>query len=265
MQALGLIETRGLLAAVEGADAMLKAAEVTLLEKTYVGGGLVSIAVTGGVAAVKAAVEAGAAAVKQLGDTLLVSQHVIARPHDELDILILPIKPQKDAEAKNEKAVETNSVEEKAETVLIIEDMVVADAMIEDVIEKDTSIADTITEDTATEDAITEDTITEDTTTEDIIDEITTVVNTEVNVKADQHEEITLIDLNPEKIDKEAVDKIVLEYGIEKALDILKRLKVTKLRNLAREYKNLRIAGRVISKADKNVLIAEFKEYYRKN
>ena len=78
MQALGMIETRGLLASIEAADAMLKAADVTLLDRTKVGGGLVTISVTGDVAAVKAAVDAGAAAAERLGDGLLVTQHVIA-------------------------------------------------------------------------------------------------------------------------------------------------------------------------------------------
>ncbi|GAB6085142.1 BMC domain-containing protein [Alkaliphilus crotonatoxidans] len=85
MKALGLIETKGLLAAIEGADAMLKSANVSLFEKTCVGGGLVSIAIIGDVGAVKAAVEAGVAAINHLDASLLVSEHVIPRPHEELD------------------------------------------------------------------------------------------------------------------------------------------------------------------------------------
>lgn len=87
MQALGMIETRGLLASIEAADAMLKAADVTLLDRTKVGGGLVTISVTGDVAAVKAAVDAGAAAAERLGDGLLVTQHVIARPQQDVELL----------------------------------------------------------------------------------------------------------------------------------------------------------------------------------
>lgn len=96
MQALGLIETRGLVAAVESADAMLKAAEVKLLEKTIVGGGLVSIMVTGDVGAVKAAVDAGVAAVEQLNQNALVSQHVIPRPHESLEEIIILETPLSD-------------------------------------------------------------------------------------------------------------------------------------------------------------------------
>lgn len=90
MQALGMIETRGLLASIEAADAMLKAADVTLLDRTKVGGGLVTISVTGDVAAVKAAVDAGAAAAERLGDGLLVTQHVIARPQQDVKLLFRP-------------------------------------------------------------------------------------------------------------------------------------------------------------------------------
>ena len=89
MEALGMIETRGLLAAIESADAMMKAAEVRLLERTFVGGGLVTVTITGDVAAVKASIDAAAAAVNRLGEELLVSQHVIPRPHIELGEAII--------------------------------------------------------------------------------------------------------------------------------------------------------------------------------
>lgn len=88
MQALGFIETKGLLTAIEAADAMLKAADVSLLEKTTVGGGLISVTVTGDVAAVKAAVDAGAAAVERIDAAALITRHVIPRPHEELVAVI---------------------------------------------------------------------------------------------------------------------------------------------------------------------------------
>lgn len=88
MQAIGLIETKGLLAAIECADAMLKAAQVTFLEKALTGGGLVTVTVTGDVGAVKAAVDAGASAAERLPGAALVSRHVIARPHGSLALII---------------------------------------------------------------------------------------------------------------------------------------------------------------------------------
>lgn len=182
MQALGFIETRGLLAAIESTDAMLKAADVTFVEKTYVGGGLVSVAITGGVSAVKAAVEAGAAAVNHLNAALLVSQHVIPRPHEEVNGLLRP--------AITEEMISTESPGIK---------------------EADSS------------------------------------------------------DISPEEIKKEYFDKLVQEQGLDKALEALSKIKVVKLRSLAREYADLKIAGRLISKADKKVLLDEFKDYYSKN
>lgn len=89
MRALGLIETRGLLVAIECADVMLKTAQVELVGRTLVGGGLVTIAVTGDVGAVKAAVEAGAVAVEKINGLLLVSQHVIPRPHKDLASIVV--------------------------------------------------------------------------------------------------------------------------------------------------------------------------------
>lgn len=108
MQALGMIETRGLLASIEAADAMLKAADVTLLDRTKVGGGLVTISVTGDVAAVKAAVDAGAAAAERLGNGLLVTQHVIARPQQDVELLF---RPQEEKAAKPKEIPEEPSDE----------------------------------------------------------------------------------------------------------------------------------------------------------
>lgn len=93
MEALGMIETYGLVPAIEAADAMLKAAEVRLLERTFVKGGLVTITVTGDVAAVKASVDAGAAAASRLGERALVTQHVIPRPHPEVGETIVNAVP----------------------------------------------------------------------------------------------------------------------------------------------------------------------------
>jgi ethanolamine utilization protein EutM len=91
-QAIGLLETRGLVALVEGTDAMLKAANVQLAgPMRQVGSGLVTAVVTGDVAAVKAATEAGVAAARAIGGEV-VSVHVIARPHDDVDA-VLPGKP----------------------------------------------------------------------------------------------------------------------------------------------------------------------------
>jgi ethanolamine utilization protein EutM len=90
-KALGLIETRGLVGAVEAADAMVKAAKVVLRGTEYTTGGLVIVKVTGEVGAVKSAVSAGAEAAKKVGE--LISQHVIPRPHDEAEKMVFPPEP----------------------------------------------------------------------------------------------------------------------------------------------------------------------------
>ena len=85
-QALGMVETRGLVAAIEAADAMVKAAEVTLIGTEKIGSGLVSVMVRGDVGAVKAATEAGSAAASKLGE--LVAVHVIPRPHADVEKIL---------------------------------------------------------------------------------------------------------------------------------------------------------------------------------
>ena len=83
---LGMIETKGLIGAIEAADAMVKSANVQLVGKEQVGGGLVTVMVRGDVGAVKAATDAGAAAAEKVGE--LISGHVIARPHTEVDAIL---------------------------------------------------------------------------------------------------------------------------------------------------------------------------------
>lgn len=85
-EALGLIETRGLTATIEAADAMVKAANVRLLPYVAIGGGLVCVMARGDVGAVKAAVEAGAAAAQRVGE--LTSAHIIPRPHADLEKML---------------------------------------------------------------------------------------------------------------------------------------------------------------------------------
>ena len=84
--ALGMVETKGLVGAIEAADAMVKSANVQLVGKEQVGGGLVTVMVRGDVGAVKAATDAGAAAAEKVGE--LISVHVIPRPHEEVEFIL---------------------------------------------------------------------------------------------------------------------------------------------------------------------------------
>jgi microcompartment protein CcmL/EutN len=120
-RALGMIETRGLIASIEAADAMVKAANVQLIGKEKVQGGLVTILVVGETAAVKSAVDAGAAAAQRIGE--LVSTHIIPRPDKQIDEMIKGVttierKPRKQEEEiipekKSERVVKQREIKEK--------------------------------------------------------------------------------------------------------------------------------------------------------
>jgi microcompartment protein CcmL/EutN len=194
MQALGLIETRGLLPAIECADVMLKTAQVELVERTFVGGGLVTIVVTGDVGAVKAAVEAGVIAVERINHLSLVSQHVIPRPHNEIENIVV-VK----ANHVNQLPIREIETELTAPTKILEEESTMfAPAMLKN-------------------------------------------------------------------LHKEEVDALVQEFGLEKGVEVLKSISVVKLRKLAREYQDLGIAGRAISKANKELLIQKLKGYYKRH
>ncbi|MDR1133412.1 MAG: BMC domain-containing protein [Synergistaceae bacterium] len=89
-QAVGMVEPKGLVGSIEAADAMVKAANVNLIGKVHVGGGLVTVMVRGDVGAVKAATDAGAAAAAKVGE--LVSVHVIPRPHGDVEHILPTLK-----------------------------------------------------------------------------------------------------------------------------------------------------------------------------
>lgn len=93
LEALGMVETKGLIGSIEAADAMVKAANVVLIGKEYIGAGYVTVMVRGDVGAVKAATDAGAAAARRVGE--LVSVHVIPRPHAEVEKILPKAKDAK--------------------------------------------------------------------------------------------------------------------------------------------------------------------------
>lgn len=222
MQALGLIETKGLLATIEAADAMVKSANVNILEKVYVGGGLVSVTITGDVGAVKSAIDAGISAVNRLGENFLISSHVIARPHYDLESIIETTPAVEKVEEAIEKAIEEEIIEDEAceATLEVMED---------------------ITKETIN-------TSLENSNEEDINKEIQ-IENIEIEVE----------------LDREKLNKLVKEEGIEKSLQLLRDLKVSRIRKLAKEFKDFDLTSKTISKLDKESLIKKFKEYYKNN
>jgi microcompartment protein CcmL/EutN len=203
MQALGMIETKGLVGAIEAADAMVKAANVQLIGKELVGGGLVAVMIQGDVGAVKAATDAGAAAAQRVGE--LISVHVIPRPNEDVRSLLIA-KPSKN------KSSQTEVLEKPA--FLPVESVESVEIFVEDFVAPE-----------AVEEAIA---------------------------------------LKRDTVHKEAIDQIALENGVDEVISALNKLTVAKLRNLAREYKDFGIVGRKVSKADKQMIISEFRKYFSK-
>ena len=216
MQAIGMIETKGLLATIEAADAMVKSANVNILEKVYIGGGYVSVTVTGDVGAVKSAIDAGVSAVNRLGDNILVSHHVIARPHYDLESII-ETKP----------AIER--LEEAMEEKVLCE--IVEEATSKNV---DETVEESISEEIINEGS-------EEVQVLEVLDKV--------------------IDLD---ITKEELDKLVEEKGLDEAFKFLNDLKVSKIRKLAKEFKNLDVASKTISKEDKVSLLNRLRNHYKK-
>lgn len=203
MEALGMVETKGLVAAIESADAMLKAANVKLVDRVFVKGGLVTIIIDGDVGAVKAATDAGAAAAQRIGE--LISVHVIPRPHDEVGKTIIEPTSKKKVSSDLEEETSEPEPEMKTETEIPEEQ------------------------------------------------DVETGVKETVDVQAYDLSEFCRAD----------VEALIEDKGLETTLGVLEQMRVTKLRNLAREYKDFAISGRAISKADKTQLIAEFEKHYK--
>lgn len=250
MQALGFIETKGLLAAIECADAMLKAAEVTLIERTKVGGGLVTITVSGDVAAVRAAVDAGVAAVERIDKALLISQHVIPRPHEEVAGLVDKVSPPKNAGEE-----EVPAEPEEDENLSIEAPMEPESAETEDEV---VNSAEERSMEAVVEEAKVE---TEEKTAEELpIDLKSEGARAEAEKVAKEEEAVVEVILK--EVNKANVDALVQQHGLEKTLEALNELKLIKLRKLAREYKMVGITGRMISKADKKMIINLLRKYY---
>lgn len=227
MQSLGLIETKGMLAAIEAADAMLKAADIGILGKIKVGGGRMNVSVTGDVAAVKAAVDAGMAAVDRLGSGLLLSGHVIARPHEELETVIggtPPMGPDDGGAWAERTGPEAARDEKRTEP---------ASALTEEAAE---GVAEEASEEAAEETA-----------------------EEAQSASPGQLASQAVFAAPP---DRRTLDRLAAEAGGEAAVKALISLKAAELRTLAKEYPELELAGRDISKASKTLLLTAFQAHF---
>lgn len=196
MEALGMIETYGLVPAIEAADAMLKAAEVRLLERDFVKGGIVTIIVTGDVAAVKASVDAGAAAASRLGENALRSQHVIPRPHPEVGECI--VNPTPLAELRAQGDCPRQGLSDEPTPAPVVE----------------TQSAEPL------------------------------------NLRCDA-------------LTRAVVDSAVQDHGWPATREALSDCRAVALRNLAREYDDLSLAGRAIANATKSKILQALAEHYQ--
>ena len=231
MQALGMIETRGTLAAIEAADVMLKAADVTLVEKTKIGGGLVTVTVTGDVAAVTAAVDAGASAAESLGEGLLVSRHVIPRPHEDLEGFFGP-EPENPGDRNEPEAAaeeEPETAAEETENVSEDEPENAAEGQ-----EADTGAGAAEAAGPAAD------------------------AETGADGAAVQEPQVSI----PNPVTRAWCDELYDVSGAEAVMAVLKNCHVTQLRKLARSYPELGMAGRELSRANRSRLLKELGQWY---
>ena len=222
--ALGLIETKGLIGAIEAADAMVKAANVKLVSKEKITAALVTIKIVGEVAAVKSAVDAGAAAAQRVGQ--LVSAHVIPRPDDEIESLIydLPVKQEKEIPPQPKTPKEKVSVKDVVEKPHV--DTLFAE------VEKKEKLAPKKTVET--------------TPVKSRIEELKSEALAEVETVSDEEPQV------------EEAEEIVSDGKTVPTVEELLELNVHKLRHLARSFENFPIKGRQISRANRDELIEHF-------
>lgn len=237
MTALGFIETEGLVGAIECADAMLKAADVRLLEKTCVGAGLVTITVTGEVSAVKASIDAGAAAIKRIHGSKLVSEHVIARPDTELENIISTrvLTPEEaPAETSAVEEPEVEPADQSLETEPGLEETVeIEEAPVEEPVEE-----------------------AKETESKEIAEEVIAEIVEEAPAEEIQEEE------KPEVKEETSKAPAKSESPLYKVSQ-LKKMNVSRLRLVARSLEGLSLAKKDINSARKKELIEAILNAYR--
>lgn len=230
IQALGMVETKGLIGSIEAADAMVKAADVTLVGKVHIGSGLVTVMVRGDVAAAKAATDAGAAAAQRIGE--LVGVHVIPRPHVEVES-ILPHRPEQPGGESAEAPEERIPVEEEAEP---------AEELTR--IEEPEQPAGAVPEETA---------------------EPETEPEQEVKPEPEQAAapEAAGEEAAPEKeLTRARLEEILEKEGIEAAMSELSLLRTGELRDFAKEYGKDTLTEKNLRRIPKGELLDVFRQFY---
>lgn len=219
MQALGMIETKGLVGAIEAADAMVKAANVNLIGKEKVGSGLITVMITGDVEAVKASVDAGAAAAQRVGQ--LIGVHVIARPHEDMEGIF----------NKTKKDVTEISVEEKIENIQ--ETVELTEQETEQVIEKNIEIK-----------------------TEEIVEDIP--LENEKNENVIETDEID----KKKELSRDELEAIFEKDGLKAIKKEIKTANLSQLKKLIKEYSEISLNKKELSKINKDTIIDKITKYY---
>lgn len=211
MQALGMIETKGLIGAIEAADAMVKAANVTLIGKEKVGSGLITVMITGDVGAVKASVDAGTAAAQRVGQ--LIGVHVIARPHEEMEDIFNKYKEEV-------KEVEEMKSEEKE--------------------------------------------IKQEIKTEEIVEESVEIKTEEISLKDKKSESnIEKDETNKNKtLSRDNLEVVFKKDGLNAVVKEIKKANLSLLKKLIKEYSEISLNKKELSKINKDTIIDKITKYY---
>ena len=282
MEALGIIETKGLLAAIEGADVMLKAADVRLLDKTYVGAGLVSITVTGEVAAVQASVSAAVAALERLDGSELISHHVIPRPDEALGGTLFGSNGgsgriwygsdagDDPAGGSGETACQATPAQPEAapEGEAVVGGTNAVDSSLEvdtPQRERTEDTAGTIAQSPADAQNAQTGSVPTGKTAETTVLDGTSSVPAAGKTSVTEQKKMATAKSSKAKvatISKEEVDALRAEQGTKKAIAILTRHTLANLRKLAAEYPELPIESKKLSKVKKRMLLEVFTRYY---
>lgn len=234
-QAIGMVETKGLIGSIEAADAMLKAAEVSLCEQVLVGSGLVTVIVEGDVGAVKAATDAGAAAAQRVSE--LISVHVIPRPDSQLDGIAIH-RPgdggdEPDPEPTPDPTPDTDKKEAEKEPVMLAE--------------KKEGAAEAVSSEPV-----------EELPKLEVVKPAEPKKPAVVKAETKETEAVADVDVSPA-----TVDGWFHALEFDEALEMVKKIPVVKLRKVAREISDFGITGRKVSKAGKGQLLDEFRKYYK--
>jgi microcompartment protein CcmL/EutN len=286
MKSLGLIETKGLLPAIECADVMLKSAEVHLLDRTYVGGGLVTVTVAGDVSAVQTAVDAAKAALERLDSSALRSSHVIPRPDVEvIDNLFTPPptggneepEPPVDpigsdvpeSEVVQQPIAETVSREKTEESEIVESDADKSESDTADVVEQEEAEVDStveatqeITEPETKEEPTNSSKVSEKQELEPTVSEPVVAPVEQMPLVSEPEKKVVPVKTKNATMSKSNVDALWEEQGAEGVIGALTKLTLAKLKVLAREYADLPIESKKLSKVKKRTLVEVFKRYY---